>query len=65
MYPPLSATTANQNLSYNQIDLFYLIASNINSLSSYTSVSSSLLDFQQMHSYMTPSFDLMMNSTKN
>lgn len=33
MYPPYTPSTYNQNLSYNQIDLFYLILSNIATLS--------------------------------
>ena len=64
MYPPHQPSTANQNISYSQIDLFYLILSNIETLSSQTVISSTSLEFQQLHDYLTPSFDQMMNATK-
>ena len=64
MYLPFMANAANQNLSYNQIDLFYLILSNIKTLSNSSSIQTSTLEFQQFHSYLTPSFDSMMNATK-
>jgi ABC-type multidrug transport system fused ATPase/permease subunit len=64
MYGPFEVTPQNQGLMYNHIDLFYLILGNIASLSA-GSFNSSSLDFQQLHSYLTPSYDQMMNSTKH
>jgi hypothetical protein len=64
MYPPHRPSTVNQNISYSQIDIFYLIISNIETLSSQTAISSTSLEFQQLHDYLTPSYDQMVNATK-
>ena len=63
LYPPFVADSFNQNISYSQIDLFYLILSNIVTISA-VGPKPETLDFRQLHSYLSPSYDSMMNSTK-
>jgi len=65
LYPPYQANAVNRGVSYNQYDLFYLILSNIATLSSAASLNKSGQDFVQLNDYLKPSFDTMMNSTKH
>ena len=51
------------NLTYNQIDLFYVIYSSISSLNQLP-INRTGVEFQKFNSFLRPSYDAMMNSTK-
>jgi len=51
------------NLTYNQIDLFYIVYSSISSLNQMP-INRTGLEFQKFNSFLKPSYDNMMNGTK-
>ena len=63
-YYPFKADSINRNTSYNQVDLFYLIGSNIAALQTLP-IDRHGFDFNMFNSYIKPSYDLLINGTKN
>ena len=63
-FPPFSVKTYNQNNSYDQTELLYFILSCATDLNT-PNISYNSHAMQQFDSYLTPSFDKMMNGTKN
>ena len=63
LYPPFVRNSVNRGIRYNQYDLYYLMLSNIATLQS-GNISTTSQDFIQLHNYLKPSFDKMMNTTK-
>ena len=64
LYPPFQANSLNKNISYNQIDLFYVISASIVSLKNLP-IDRHSSDFVIFNSYITPSYDNLINGTKN
>jgi len=64
MYYPNQNNSVNKGQAYNQIDLFYLIASSISSLSKFP-INRTGSDFIQLNQYLKPSYDKIINNTKN
>jgi len=64
IYLPFQNNSINKGFSYNQIDLFYLIASSISSLSKFP-INRTGYDFVMLNQYIKPSYDTVINGTKN
>lgn len=62
-YAPYYNYSFLNNQKYNQVDLFYMIASTISSLYK-APVNQTSREFQRLNSYLKPSYDNMMNTTK-
>lgn len=63
LYYPFKNNSINKGIGYSQVDIFYVIADSISSLSLISSNRSSR-DFIQIHEYLVPSYDTMINTTK-
>jgi len=63
-YSPHKNNSVNKGMSYDQIDLFYLIASSISSLNKFP-INRTGYDFIQLNEYIKPSYDTIINGTKN
>lgn len=63
MYGPYTPNEVNQNLSYNQIDLFFLIGQTVLGLAT-PPINRTSPDFKLFTSYIKPAYDKLINSTK-
>jgi hypothetical protein len=64
-FAPLVANQVNQNASYNQIEIYFMISSSITTLSASAQIDATSSDFQMFHDYLRPGYDNMLNSTKS
>jgi hypothetical protein len=63
LYYPFKNNSINKGIGYDQIDIFYAVADSISSLSIIPS-NRTTRDFIQIHQYLVPSYDNMINTTK-
>ena len=64
LYHPFSANAYNQNMSYSQVDLFYVMSSSIATLENIP-IDRRGREFNVFMSYVKPSYDNLINGTKN
>ena len=64
LYYPSHVDDINQNTSYNQVQLYQFILSEIVSLANVESIDPNGRDFKLFNDYLKPGYDSLLNKTK-